>query len=112
MISRADTGVSGEVDGGSRNSLEGSARLGIAAAGGVLSLRARVGGATALFQLPEATRGPADERAPYREYNGRVRWVAPVGGRPNCRPASTGSTTGALGGRISRSTEPMARTPR
>ena len=80
MISRADTGVSGEVDGGSRNSVEGSARLGIAAAGGVLSLAGQGGRSDGFVPITEATRGPADERAPYREYNGRVRWVAPIGG--------------------------------
>ncbi len=79
MISRADTGVSGEVDGGSRNSVESSARLGIAAAGGVLSLAGQGGRSDGFVPITEATRGPADERAPYREYNGRVRWVAPIG---------------------------------
>src|SRR5689334_4815060 len=38
MVSRADTGVSGEADYGSRDSVEGRARAGFAVGGGVLSL--------------------------------------------------------------------------
>jgi outer membrane receptor protein involved in Fe transport len=80
MISRADRSVSGEVDGGSRDSLDGSARVGIAAGGGVLSLSGQGGRSDGFIPITQGTRGPADERAPYREYNGRVRWVAPVTG--------------------------------
>ena len=29
--------------------------------------------------VTDATRGPADEPAPYREWSGRARWVAPLG---------------------------------
>jgi outer membrane receptor protein involved in Fe transport len=80
MASRADTGVSGEVDGGSRDSLEARARLGVSAGGGVLSISGRGERGDGFVPVTEATRGPADERAPYREWSGRGRWVAPLGG--------------------------------
>ena len=35
--------------------------------------------ATASFQLPPTTRGPADERAPYQQWSTRGRWVMPLG---------------------------------
>ena len=79
MATRADKGVSGEADYGSRESIEGRARIGIAAAGGVLSLSGRGERGDGVVAVTEETRGPADERAPYREWSGRARWVAPVG---------------------------------
>ena len=79
MVSRSDTGVSGELDGGSRNSLEARGRLGIAGGGGVLSISARGERGDGFVPITEATRGPADEAARYREWSGRGRWVAPVG---------------------------------
>ncbi len=55
------------------------------------------------------TRGPADEPAPYREWSGRGRWVAPLGRhRPSCRRASPASTTGALAAPTSAPTAPTA----
>ena len=80
MVSRADTGVSGELDGGSRDSIEAGGRLGIAAGGGVLSISARGERSDGFVPITEATRGPADGRAPYKEWSGRGRWVAPIGG--------------------------------
>src|SRR3954454_1725467 len=62
MASRADTGVSGEVDGGSRDSLEARARVGISAGGGVLSASGRGERGDGFVPVTEATRGPADER--------------------------------------------------
>lgn len=79
MTSRSDVGVSGEIDGGSRDSFEARGRLGIDAAGGVLSLSGRGERSDGFVPITEATRGPADEPAPYREWSGRARWVAPVG---------------------------------
>lgn len=78
MTSRSDAGVSGELDGGSRASLEGRARVGIDAAGGVLSLSARGERSDGFVPVTASTRGPADEPAPYSEWSGRARWVAPV----------------------------------
>ena len=79
MVSRADTGISSEADYGSRDSVEARARLGIAVGGGVLSASARGERGDGFVPITAATRGPADERAPYREWSGRGRWVAPIG---------------------------------
>ncbi len=80
MTSRSDKGAAGELDGGSRDSLEGRARLGVAAGGGVLSISGRGERGDGFVPVTEATRGPADERTPYRAWSGRGRWVAPLGG--------------------------------
>ncbi|MEP6983047.1 MAG: TonB-dependent receptor [Sphingomicrobium sp.] len=79
MTSRTDAGVGGEVDGGSRNSLEARARLGIGMAGGVLAVSGRISRGDGFVPITETTRGPADKRAPYDEWSGRGHWVAPVG---------------------------------
>ncbi|MGE5563457.1 MAG: TonB-dependent receptor [Bacillota bacterium] len=80
MVSRSDTGVTGEVDGGSRGSLEARGRIGVEAGGGVLSLSARGERSGGFIPVTAATRGPADEPAPYREWSSRARWVAPLWG--------------------------------
>ena len=80
MVSRADTGVSGEADYGSRDSLEARARLGVDEGGGVLTLSGRGERSDGFIPVTADTRGPADERAPYREWSGRGRWVALIGG--------------------------------
>ena len=67
------------LDGGSRGSLEARGRLGIDAGGGVLSLSGRGERGDGFIPVTAATRGPADEAAPYREWSGRGRWVLPVG---------------------------------
>ncbi len=79
MTSRSDTGLSGEVDAGSRNSLEARARLGVEAGGGVLSISGRGERSGGFIPVTASTRGPADEPAPYHEWSSRARWVAPVG---------------------------------
>ena len=80
MASRSDAGVPGEIDGGSRNSLEARGRFGIEAGRGVLSLSARGENGDGFIPVTEATRGSADEPAPYRRWSGRARWVAPISG--------------------------------
>jgi vitamin B12 transporter len=80
MTSRADAGTSGEIDGGSRDSLEARGRDAVEAGSGVLSLAGRWERSAGFIPITRGTRGPADERAPYREWSGRGRWVAPVGG--------------------------------
>ena len=80
MTSRSDAGTSGEVDAGSRESLEGRARVGVLAGGSVISLSGRGERSDGFIPVTADTRGPADEPAPYREWSGRGRWVAPVGG--------------------------------
>ncbi len=78
MTSRSDAGLSGEVDGGSRDSLEARGRVGIDVRGGLLSLSARGERSDGFVPITEATRGPADEPAPYREWSSAGRWIAPV----------------------------------
>jgi len=90
MTSRADAGVSGEVDAGSRDSLEGRARLGASIGGGVLSLSARGERSDGFVPVTAATRGPADEPAPYREWSSRARWVAPLGGETELQASLSG----------------------
>jgi outer membrane receptor protein involved in Fe transport len=79
MTSRSDAGISGEIDGGSRDSLEARARAGVSAGGGTLSLSGRFERSDGFIPITSSTRGPADQRAPYREWSGRGRWVVPVG---------------------------------
>lgn len=79
VTSRSDAGASGELAGGSRESLEARARLGVRLRGSVLSLGAQGERGDGFVPITEETRGPADERAPYREWSGRGRWIAPVG---------------------------------
>jgi outer membrane receptor protein involved in Fe transport len=79
MTSRTDAGLAGEVDGGSRASFEGRARAGVAMGAGVLAVSGRFQRSDGFVPNPQATRGPADQRAPYDEWSARGRWVAPVG---------------------------------
>ena len=80
MTSRSDLGLSGEVDGGSRQTIEARGRLGMAIGGGALSLSGRGERSDGFIPVTEGTRGPADERAPYHQWSSRGRWVAPIGG--------------------------------
>jgi vitamin B12 transporter len=78
MASRSDSGLSGEVDAGSRDSFEARGRIGVDAGGGVLSISARDERSDGFIPVTASTRGPADEPAPYSEWSGRARWVAPI----------------------------------
>ena len=79
MVSRSDSGASGEADGGSRDSLEARGRIGVGVGGGVLSLSGRGERSDGFIPVTASTRGPADLPAAYREWSGRGRWVAPIG---------------------------------
>lgn len=79
MTSRADEGLAGEVAVGSRESVAASGRFGIDVGGGLLSLSGRAERGDGFVPVTPGTRGPADERAPYRAWSGRGRWVVPVG---------------------------------
>ena len=79
LVSRADAGVAGEADYGSRDSIEARGRLGIPLGGGVASVSGRWEHGDGFIPVTEETRGPADERAPYHGWSSRARWVAPVG---------------------------------
>ena len=78
MNSRVDTGVSGEADVGSRDSIETRARAGIDTGHGVLSLSGRLERSDGFIPITADTRGRADKRAPYDEWSGRSRWVMAV----------------------------------
>lgn len=78
MDSRADAGVSGEGDIGSRDSIEAAARAGVEVARGILSLSGRTERSDGFIPITADTRGPADKRAPYSEWSGRTRWVTPL----------------------------------
>ena len=80
MTSRSDAGGSGEIDGGSRDSLEARGRVGIDALGGVLSISGRGERSDGFVPVTQDTRGAADEAAPYREWSSRARLAAPVDG--------------------------------
>jgi len=90
MNSRVDSGMSGEADAGSRDSLEAHARLALAAGGGMLSLSGRGARSDGFVPITDDTRGPADERAPYHEWSGRGRWVAPFGASTEIQASLSG----------------------
>ena len=79
LTSRSEAGTAGELDWGSRNSVEARGRDGVDAAGGVLSLSGRLERSDGFVPITRQTRGAADHRAPYDEWSARGRWVAPVG---------------------------------
>lgn len=79
MSSRADAGVSGEIDGGSRDSLDSHAHGGFSAGSSLLTVTGHYARGDGFVPITKATRGPADQSAPYREWNGRARWITPVG---------------------------------
>lgn len=78
MASRADLGVSGATEGGSRASLDASGRAGIRLGGGTLALSAHGARSAGFVPITQGTRGPADEDASYSNWNARGRWVTPV----------------------------------
>ena len=79
MTSLAARGFSGELDAGSRDSIEARARAGIGLGGGVLSLSGRGARSDGFIPVTADSRGPADHAAPYRQWSGRGRWIAPLG---------------------------------
>ena len=90
MTSRADPGISGEIDNGSRDSQEARGRLGADVGGGVLSVSARGERSDGFVPITVDTRGPADKRAPYAEWSSRARWVAPVGAAAELQASLSG----------------------
>ena len=90
MTSRADAGVIGEIDAGSRNSLKTRGRLGIDTGAGVISLSGRAARGDGFIPITEETRGPADKPAPYRQWSSRARWVEPLGGSTEVQASLSG----------------------
>jgi len=80
MVSRMDAGTSGDLFAGSRSSLEGSGRAGFAIGDGLFTISGRAARSSGFIPITEQTRGPVDQPAPYREWSGRSRLVAPLGG--------------------------------
>jgi outer membrane receptor protein involved in Fe transport len=78
MTSSADTGESGELDVGSRDSLEERGRLGLPVGGGLVTLSGRGERSDGFVPITQSTRGPADKPAPYDEWSERGRWIAPI----------------------------------
>lgn len=78
MVSELSEGVGGSAEAGSRDSLEGRLLLGTALGDGVLSLSGRAARGDGFVPITALTRGPADQRAPYREANVRAQWAAPL----------------------------------
>src|SRR6476469_1396670 len=79
MTSLSAAGVTGEIDGGSRSSVETRGRAGFDVGGGVLSLSGRDERSDGFVPVTSDRRGPADEPAPYHEWSGRAHYLAPLG---------------------------------
>ena len=80
MSSLTAAGTNGSLEVGSRESVTGRGYLGAPAGRGLFTINAQAARSSGFVPLIEATRGPVDRRAPYREANVRARWVAPVRG--------------------------------
>jgi outer membrane receptor protein involved in Fe transport len=79
MTSRSDAGLSGSLEAGSRDYLDGEARAGFALGGGIASLSAQASRSDGFVPITNATRGTADRPAPFAARNAKARWVAPLG---------------------------------
>lgn len=78
MSSLTAAGTNGTLEVGSRRSITGRGYLGAPLARGLFTINAQAARSSGFVPLTKATRGRVDRRAPYREGNVRVRWVAPV----------------------------------
>lgn len=78
MRSHTGTGLEGSLEAGSRSSLNGRFNAGTDMGPGLLTLNAQAGRSDGFVPLTSGTRGPVDQRAPYRQGNVRARWIAPV----------------------------------
>jgi outer membrane receptor protein involved in Fe transport len=90
LTSRVDDGAAGEIDGGSRDSLETRARAAIKLGSGALSLSGRTARSDGFIPVTAATRGTIDKRAPFREWSSRGRWVTPVGNSTELQASLSG----------------------
>jgi outer membrane receptor protein involved in Fe transport len=78
MSSRAGVAEDGEVDVGSRNSLDASVFDAADLGGGLLTLSGQGGRSDGFVPITAATRGPVDRASPYDEASLRTRWVAAI----------------------------------
>jgi len=78
MRSRLASGIAGELDVGSRESIEGQLFAGVPLGAGTIGISARGARGDGFVPLTEDTRGPADRAAPYKEASLRAYWVASI----------------------------------
>ena len=78
MTSDLAVGLTGDLEGGSRQSLLGRIRFGAAAGSGRLSVTARGARGAGFIPITAETRGPADRPAPYEEASIRALWTTPL----------------------------------
>ena len=78
MSSRAEAGADGEIEAGSRNSLDASVFSGADVAGGLLTMSGQAEHSDGFVPITAATRGPVDRPALYQEGSIRSRWVTPL----------------------------------
>jgi vitamin B12 transporter len=90
VTSRSDAGFSGGIDGGKPDSLEAHGRIGVTVGNSVITLSGRGERGEGFIPITEGTRGPADERAPYREWSGRSRWMASIGAETELQTSLSG----------------------
>jgi outer membrane receptor protein involved in Fe transport len=79
MASFSGTEANASLEGGSRNSLDGHAFIGASVGAGLVTLDAQGARSDGFVPVTQATRGPVDQAAPYKEGSVRARWVTPVG---------------------------------
>ncbi len=79
LRSLAKRDFNASIDGGSRQSVRGHAYWGESLGRGLLTLDAQGGRSDGFIPVTRATRGPADQAAPFQEASLRARWVAPLG---------------------------------
>jgi outer membrane receptor protein involved in Fe transport len=90
MESRADRTAAGGLDLGSRQSVDGRGYAGVAVGEGLLALSGSGSRSDGFVPVTDETRGPADERAPYRQWSGRGRFVAPLQGTTEIQASLSG----------------------
>ncbi|MEO8618638.1 MAG: TonB-dependent receptor [Sphingomicrobium sp.] len=78
-MAAADGRLRGGIAIGSRDSVDADARLGVAVGASTLLGGLAFQGGDGFAPIVEADRGPVDRRAPYRQANGRLRVLAPLG---------------------------------
>src|SRR5688572_6072996 len=78
MTSSLARGFAAGLDVGSRESIEGRARMAGSVGTGTLLVIARGARGDGFIPITEETRGPADQRAGYKAANARVQWAGQV----------------------------------
>ena len=92
LTSRADIGIRGEAEGGSRGSFNAAVGAGVRAGAGLVTLSAQAARGDGFVPVVAQDRGPADRTAPYRNAAVRLRWVTPVGSAAELQAGVSGFT--------------------